>query len=203
MQRAFDGFTAPVGVPVLCAVEGCDREVRHREWCSKHYQRWLKHGDPTRTVLVRGGWDGKCRRCRSVGPFHAGEHICKECRKAATYEGRKSNPERSKKQAAQWAAMRHRERREQVLAAYGGACMCCGEREPAFLAVDHINGGGNAHRRSLNRNGKIVGSSNFYRWLVNNGFPSDFQLLCHNCNFAKSHGGCPHARRKETPCSAV
>jgi hypothetical protein len=26
----------------------------------------------------------------------------------------------------------------------------------------------------------------------NNGMPDDFQVLCHNCNYAKSHGGCPH-----------
>jgi hypothetical protein len=59
--------------------------------------------------------------------------------------------------------------------------------------LDHVNGGGNAHRRSLSRNGSMVGSSTFYRWVVTNGFPDSFQLLCHNCNFAKGVGTrCPH-----------
>ena len=35
-----------------------------------------------------------------------------------------------------------------------------------------------------------------YRWLEKNGFPSGFQTLCHNCNWAKSRGGCPHQRKR-------
>jgi hypothetical protein len=32
-----------------------------------------------------------------------------------------------------------------------------------------------------------------YRWLVKNNFPKEFQILCHNCNFAKFRlGTCPH-----------
>jgi hypothetical protein len=29
-----------------CAIEGCDRPVRSRGWCNRHYQRWYLHGDP-------------------------------------------------------------------------------------------------------------------------------------------------------------
>lgn len=36
-----------------CSVEGCERPRRRREWCSTHYTRWLRHGDPT--VTLRGG----------------------------------------------------------------------------------------------------------------------------------------------------
>jgi hypothetical protein len=31
---------------MICAVEGCDREVRARGWCNMHYARWYRHGDP-------------------------------------------------------------------------------------------------------------------------------------------------------------
>lgn len=32
-----------------CSIDGCDRGGKlTRGWCSKHYQRWKAHGDPTR-----------------------------------------------------------------------------------------------------------------------------------------------------------
>lgn len=30
----------------LCSIEGCDKPVRLRGWCSRHYQRWQRHKDP-------------------------------------------------------------------------------------------------------------------------------------------------------------
>ena len=78
--------------------------------------------------------------------------------------------------------------RQQVLHAYGGACACCGERTNEFLAVDHIGGGGNKHRKALGKWGE-----SFYRWLCDQGFPPGYRLLCHNCNFARGrYGYCPH-----------
>jgi hypothetical protein len=76
--------------------------------------------------------------------------------------------------------------------AYGGyVCKCCGETAEIFLCLDHIDGGGGKHR-------KEVGSgADFYRWLRNNQYPKGLlQVLCHNCNIAKSRGGCPHASQK-------
>lgn len=29
-----------------CSVEGCEHHAVARSWCSRHYQRWYKHGDP-------------------------------------------------------------------------------------------------------------------------------------------------------------
>ncbi len=34
-----------------CRIDGCARTACKREWCSKHYQRWLKHGDPLVTEI--------------------------------------------------------------------------------------------------------------------------------------------------------
>lgn len=84
--------------------------------------------------------------------------------------------------------------RLQVLEHYGTKCACCGETRPEFLALDHINGGGNAHRRLIGH-GKSRGGSEFYRWLIKNDYPEGFQLLCHNCNQSRSYYGyCPHTR---------
>lgn len=69
---------------------------------------------------------------------------------------------------------------------YGGACACCGEAEYAFLALDHENGGGSAHRKEVGSGSRMVD------WIISHGFPEIFQVLCHNCNNAKSWGRCPH-----------
>lgn len=84
----------------------------------------------------------------------------------------------------------NRKVRDAALAAYGGKCACCGEATPEFLCIDHVREDGFLHRKSRAMNG-----SNIYWWLKKQGYPQDgrFQVLCHNCNMAKSHyGGCPH-----------
>jgi len=78
--------------------------------------------------------------------------------------------------------------RLEAMVHYGGnppQCKCCGESKIEFLSFDHINGGGSKHRKS--------GIGNISYWLVKNKFPEGFQILCHNCNQAKSYyGKCPH-----------
>lgn len=78
-----------------------------------------------------------------------------------------------------------------TMAAYGGHCVCCGETGIAFLTIDHIYGGGNIERREK-FNG--VAGKAFYLWLKRNDYPKEnYQILCHNCNQAKSICGvCPH-----------
>jgi hypothetical protein len=81
-------------------------------------------------------------------------------------------------------------RKLRVIEAYGGKCACCGESQHEFLTIDHINGGGAKHVKSVC---KGRGHS-FYYWLEKQGFPQEaYQLLCWNCNAAKGiMGGCPH-----------
>jgi len=98
------------------------------------------------------------------------------------------------------AKKNHRRRKEQVYAAYGGyKCACCGETEKSFLSIDHKDNDGGIHRRSGLYKGSGTG---FYLWLCNNGFPSNFQVLCMNCQFGKKLNGgiCPHqVRRNDYP----
>jgi hypothetical protein len=66
-------------------------------------------------------------------------------------------------------------------------CNCCGEKEIKFLAIDHINNNGAAHRREVGAGTKM------WKWIIDNNFPNTFQILCHNCNMAKAfYGECPH-----------
>lgn len=75
-----------------------------------------------------------------------------------------------------------------AIKAYGGKCACCPVDDPAILVIDHVNGGGVAHRRELKRAG-----SKFCLWLRQHGYPSGYRVLCHNCNNAlAAYGRCPH-----------
>ena len=72
----------------------------------------------------------------------------------------------------------------EMIAAYGGACVLCGESQWEFLTVDHVNGGGNAHRRQSG----VGGGVNFYRQLQKQGWPTDeYRLLCFGCNCSTYH----------------
>lgn len=77
-----------------------------------------------------------------------------------------------------------------VMSYYGeGKCACCGEKEIAFLTLDHINNDG-----ALRRKNGQPGGITLFRWLQSHGFPSlPLQVLCWNCNAAKYYNhGCPH-----------
>jgi hypothetical protein len=86
--------------------------------------------------------------------------------------------------------------RIEVMGAYGGqVCACCGETEPLFLEIDHINNDGATHRRSLGYDGNGKGANGqTLQWLKRNGYPAGFQILCANCNKGKARNGgtCPH-----------
>ena len=78
----------------------------------------------------------------------------------------------------------------QAFEAYGGAiCLCCGETHIEFLSIDHINGNGAAHRRTIGA-GRSV---HFNKWLRDHAYPPGFRVLCMNCNWALGKSGyCPH-----------
>lgn len=83
--------------------------------------------------------------------------------------------------------------REKIIAAYRSICACCGEHEPMFLELDHINGGGAKDYR------EAKSPLTLYRRVVKEGFPDHFRLLCSNCNRGRHRNGgiCPHQIGKE------
>lgn len=118
-------------------------------------------------------------------------------KKAVSKAWRLANPERAKAQNAKnypsqlaWRKNKRIELKKTIFEAYGGKCSCCGESNYAFLAIDHVDGGGTQKRKSGEHS---TSSDTFYRWIIKNGFPKEFQVLCHNCNWAKwLMGECPH-----------
>lgn len=76
----------------------------------------------------------------------------------------------------------------EVYSHYGSVCACCGESEPLFLTLDHINGGGYKHRTT------VGGGLGVLLDIKKRGFPPEFQVLCFNCNQGRQLNGgiCPH-----------
>lgn len=61
-------------------------------------------------------------------------------------------------------------------------CANCGLADLKNLTVDHINGGGERHRRNYGLTG---GGYTFYYWLKKKNFPKGYQILCFGCNIEK------------------
>ena len=110
--------------------------------------------------------------------------------------------EKARKNVANWQKGKGRDKhnanalhyyyrlQEATFNAYGGyKCNCCGETEPLFLTIDHVNNDGNKHRKKFQSTG-----DGLYKWLKQNGYPEGFQVLCMNCNHGKRRNGgiCPH-----------
>ena len=81
-------------------------------------------------------------------------------------------------------------------------CNCCGENfDISFLAIDHIAG-----KKQMDSEPKLLklGYSSsldgdfLLAWIIKNNFPEVFQILCHNCNYAKgivrNKNKCPHQK---------
>jgi hypothetical protein len=97
-------------------------------------------------------------------------------------------------------AIREKERlkriaeRQKVLDFYGAYCHCpgCKENHKEFLTIEHLNGGGRAHRKKER-------VKNIYTWLCrtypNGNFPDWLTIFCYNCNCSSGHYGyCPHEK---------
>ena len=131
----------------------------------------------------------KCKRKRLRKFFSKNVHRrdllngwCKSCLKAIAKKYLKSKREGSRKLRA---ALRLK-----VLRYYSNSstpyCACCRISILEFLSIDHIGGGGSAHKRKVRH---------VYAWLRRNNFPSGFRVLFHNCNQSLgAYGYCPHDR---------
>ena len=81
-----------------CKENGCNRPVKARGWCEKHYMRWVRHGSPEdrpsrregphyREHFMYGAWAGMVNRCHNPNnasyPRYGGRGItvCERWRK--------------------------------------------------------------------------------------------------------------------------
>lgn len=122
-------------------------------------------------------------------PYHIRDHyyICRDCfhirsrKHCHEYWLRiRSDPSEIERRRARGIEQRNRTRLT-VFSHYCGGlprCQSCGVVDLRVLTVDHIEGGGTRHRRKIHR-------SNFYKWLLDAGFPDGYQILCMNCQWIK------------------
>lgn len=199
---------------VRCAECQAVESKRVRKEAQARYKAKLM-ADPER---LRGEYDAhnqRRREARALDPGFA-ERSRESVRKAQ--ERRKADPELSEARkiyAREWRQQNRdkvnaqvrkglRELRMAALAAYGGRCACCGEDTPEFLAIDHVNGDGAEHRKTLAKSGRGGAGTPTYRWLKRNGYPEGFRVLCHNCNIAIGfYGACPHSSGATSSSSSM
>lgn len=100
----------------------------------------------------------KCSKCKNH-PARKGQKWCNLCANEA-------------------ARRRWQETRRWAIRHLGGKCVRCGFSDPRALQIDHINGGGRAHRRQYSY-------TSFYLRVAEGEFDGLVQLLCANCNQIK------------------
>lgn len=152
-----------------------NQNVTRCEGCGKGFSRWSD--GRTLCATCRPPLTKPCARCGKpfVGKLAQRKYCSDECRDLTLVEQRKAA-----ELALRLAALQH-------YSATVPFCSCCGTTVPAFLALDHVNGGGHRQR-------KEIGGGQWWRWLRNNGYPPGFRVLCHNCNMGRQINGgvCPH-----------
>lgn len=117
---------------------------------------------------------------------------CKKCSSLVSQKWQKDNREVLKQK---WIKKRE-SLLDQIRKGYGEKCSCCGETNPKFLTIDHVNNDGYKFR-PRNARGNYASSEfsgHYYVRIIKEGFPKNLQLLCWNCNCGKARnkGICPH-----------
>ena len=172
-----------------CPAKGCSNPVKFYGFCKKHHKVWQHHLSATRSGNKR------CLVCKDRKPINKFDlredmkcfkEICISCSNAHSLKGLPKEG-----LAAQMNRLANNLKRSQVLrakvvAGYGGKCACvgCPVTEPELLAIDHVNNDGAKLRKIRGR--KEVGPLLLQR-LIDEGFPPEYQVLCHGCNMSKSY----------------
>jgi len=142
----------------------------------------------------------KCYKCgveltdENWRPSRRGkENICKYCERKREAARRARNREKIREYHRQWRA-KHRDKVKtysriatlrmiyEVMSHYCGGepkCMRCGFADFRALTFHHVNGGGCEHRRQPG----LKSQYSFAKWLKENNYPPDIEVLCMNCQF--------------------
>jgi len=137
----------------------------------------------------------KCGETKDISEYWKNAHNpdglayeCINCRKKYKHKWDIENKEHLQKKWKEYRIKHKYKRREYckfwretkhmiVIQVYSDICMeceLCGEDDIDVLTIDHIDGGGLKHL-------KTIPNRDLYAWLGNNNFPDGFRVLCWNC----------------------
>ena len=77
----------------------------------------------------------------------------------------------------------HTKRKNNLFDLMENKCKCCGETNPIYFQIDHVNNDGHLERKNRSRRGPKLTLKKYLE------APEKFQLLCANCNWAKQQNG--------------
>lgn len=86
--------------------------------------------------------------------------------------------------------------RDWIFQELGDCCQCCGEMNPIFLGIDHVENNGADWRRQYGAGLRAL--KRIKKEIEAGG--GRYQILCHNCNIGKKINGgiCPHKEGSTT-----
>lgn len=156
--------------------QNCAAKRKKRQWSEYNSETYTRNKHKLKEKVENLKSQGICIRCKWKKCEEADKTTCNNClaKQRELYEKRK----------------------DLIFNHYGGyKCACCGESNKKFLTLDHINNDGAAHRKLIKHNdGRAM-----FIWIMKNGFPPIFQILCYNCNCGKNVNGgiCPHKTQNQ------
>lgn len=164
-------------------------DLRHRN--QKVYLREYRQRLEVKERMKKYKEQKICPKCKTLSDGET--FYCSKCRKEknliSTLYRERHRKDYNEKQRGYLRKYRRRDKLI-VLIHYSGnppKCQCCGENHIEFLTIDHINNDGAKDRK------KGLMGHVFYKWLIKNGFPEGYRILCYNCNCSLGHlGYCPH-----------
>ena len=187
-QRKADGLCPTCGDPASADKVLCSKCSNKNDGASRRYYR-NKAAGVCRVCGKDAGGLSRCTKCATKQVDYARQRykrrkelgVCYQCGVQPSSGERTTCDDCAEKQSNR-SKRRWQRLRKQAMDAYGGPrCSGCEEDDPEVLEIDHINGGGNEHRRE-------IGQSNIYLWLRENGYPEGFRVLCPTCNKKAARG---------------
>lgn len=145
-------------------IAGDGGKRRREQGTGTRFYRWLKRND------FPAGYQVLCANCQSIKRIANNEQLDSGVRPLAA-RGRRARHYRTRVKLATFTHYSRGPPR----------CACCGFNDIRALEIDHVHGGGQAHR-------KLVGNGRrLYLWLRNRNYPDGFQVLCANDNVRKAY----------------
>lgn len=157
----------PTQAPKRCKISDCEKYADARGWCTMHYKRWQKHGDPN--IVLTGNreptpliykdeklWGRTCYMCkvdkpktefttnlRAKGGLHS---YCNDCRLARAKRDRKRNEDKQRIWDRKRVLRKYGltiEDYESMLVQQNGTCAICDGTKTGYkngtFAVDHCH----------------------------------------------------------------